>query len=719
MVHRSFQCYFIRRVKGVIQTLGSPVQYMKGVGPHKAKQLEKLGIKTIEDLFYYIPWRYEDRCQVQKLKDLRPGLDQTVMGWVKHSGIRITSRKHLSIFELIIEDSTGFLKGIWFNQPYLKDIFKKNRRVVLSGPVTLDRYERSRLLMENPRYEFLEEETEELIHMGRIVPIYHETSRCSSRQLRVLIRSALHSYGHQITDVLPDSLREKNHLFPLSKAIELVHFPEKGMDLEALNQRRSIAHQRLIFDELFLLELGLGIRKKDLRKELKEQPLRSSGALVQKLIQSLPFTFTQAQQRVIQEIQKDMSRIYPMNRLVQGDVGCGKTVVAIIALLVAVENGAQGVLMAPTEILAEQHFLTLKGYFDRLGIKIEFLTSSVKKKHREEILQSIRSGEAHVVIGTHSLIQEDVSFSKLSLAIIDEQHKFGVMQRALLRRKGYHPDILIMTATPIPRTLALSVYGDLDISIIDQLPPGRNPIQTKIVYESQRSHVYLTIQNELKKGRQAYVVVPLVEESEKIDLKAAISMAHHLQKDFFPNWVVGLLHGRMSPEERAAVMKNFKDGKIHLLVTTTVIEVGIDVSNASVMMIDHAERFGLSQLHQLRGRIGRGPHPSFCFLLTQYPLSEEAKKRLSAMAKYQDGFSIAEEDLSIRGPGEFLGTRQSGIPELRVASIIRDAKVLEITRKEAFQLLEVDPDLSFPDHQGLRQQLERRWRDKLELMNLG
>jgi ATP-dependent DNA helicase RecG len=408
-----------------------------------------------------------------------------------------------------------------------------------------------------------------------------------------------------------------------------------------------------------------------------------------------------------------------MNRLIQGDVGCGKTVVAIVALLVAVENGAQGVLMAPTEILAEQHYLTLKGYFDRLGIHIEFLTSSVRKKERQAVLQSIRSGEAHVVIGTHSLIQEDVSFSKLSLAIIDEQHKFGVMQRALLRRKGYRPDILIMTATPIPRTLALSVYGDLDISIIDQLPPGRNPIQTKIVYESQRYQAYQTIQNELNKGRQAYVVVPLVEESEKVDLKAAISMAQVLQKDFFPNQVVGLLHGRMSPEERASVMKNFKDGMIQLLVTTTVIEVGIDVSNASVMMIDHAERFGLSQLHQLRGRIGRGPHPSFCILLAQYPLSEDAKRRLSAMAKYQDGFSIAEEDLSIRGPGEFLGTRQSGIPELRVASIIRDAKILEKTRKEAFQLLEMDPELSFPDHQGLRQQLERRWQDKLELMNLG
>lgn len=703
----------------MIQTLDSPVQYIKGIGPHKAQQFEKLGIKTIEDLIYYLPWRYEDRSQLNQLKDLRPGLEQTVLGWVKYSGTRVTPRKRFSLFELIIEDSTGFLKAIWFNQPFLKEIFKKDKRVVLSGPVTFDRYDRGRLLMENPRYEFLEEDTEELIHTGRIVPIYHETFKLTSRQIRVLIRCALHSYGDQINEILPVSLREKNQLVPLLKAIELVHFPEKGMDIEALNHGKSNAHQRLIFDELFLLELGLAIRRKVHRKGLKEKPLQTSGALVQKLIQALPFTLTQAQQRVIHEIHKDMSSIYPMNRLIQGDVGCGKTIVAIVALMMAVENGSQGVLMAPTEILAEQHFLTLRTHFDHVGIKIEFLTSRVKKKERGEILKSIRSGKAQVVIGTHSLIQEDVSFSKLSLAIIDEQHKFGVMQRALLRRKGYHPDILIMTATPIPRTLALSVYGDLDISIIDQLPPGRSPIQTKIVYESQRSRVYQTIHHELEKGRQAYVVVPLIEESEKIDLKAAVSMAKTLQEDVFPQRVVGLLHGRMPPEERGAVMKSFKERKINLLVTTTVIEVGIDVSNASVMLIDHAERFGLSQLHQLRGRIGRGPHPSICLLLAHYPLSEDAKMRLSAMAKFQDGFSIAEEDLSIRGPGDFLGTRQSGIPELRLASIIRDVKILEKTREEAFHLLEKDPDLSFPYHQGLRKQLEKRWQDKLELMNMG
>lgn len=670
-------------------------------------------------MIYNIPWRYEDRCEVKKILDVKPGETQTLIGWVKTPSIRRTSRKRLSIFEFFLEDSTGSLKIIWFNQPYLKEIFPVNRKVVLSGPVAWSRYQKHQLLMENPLFEILDDDQDELLHMGRIVPIYHETQGCSSRQIRIWTRLVLQNHIRSIPEILPPSLKETYNFPVLSQALENIHFPEQDEDLTALNKGSSCAHQRLIFDEFFLLELGLGLRKKDHTMERKGYSFGVSTKIADRFLQILPFKLTLAQERVIKEISADMAKDYPMNRLLQGDVGCGKTIIGIFSMLLAVENGAQAVLMAPTELLAEQHFFTLSSYLKQLGVEPFLLTSSVRKIERENLIEKIKSGEAKVVVGTQSLIQEDVCFKNLGVVVIDEQHKFGVLQRSSLRKKGYAPDLLVMTATPIPRTLALSVYGDLDISVISELPPGRREIQTKLIYQRGINVAYQKIENEIKNGRQAYMILPLVEESEKLDLLAATEMAKMLQEEIFPHLKVGLLHGKMSRDERSAVMKSFKKGDIHLLVGTTVVEVGIDVPNASVMLINHAERFGLSQLHQLRGRIGRGPFPSLCFLLPHYPISEDAKRRLSAMVQYRDGFSIAEEDLAIRGPGEFLGTRQSGIPEIRIASLVRDGDILEKARHEAFQILQKDPELNFPEHLLLREEVFRKWKDKLELMNLG
>lgn len=702
--------------------LDSSIQYIKGVGPKRAKNLERLGIRTIEDLIYNIPWRYEDRSELKMVSDLKPGETQTIMGWVKAPVLRRTSRKRFSIFEFLLDDSTGVLKIIFFNQPFLKEIFPENKKVVLSGSVVWNRYKKYHLLMENPRFEILDSDDQdqyELLHMGRIVPIYHETPGCSSRQIRILTRLVLQKYLRSIPDILPPSIINSYKFLSLSKALENVHFPENGEDLKALNGSSSPAHHRLIFDELFLLELGLGLRKKDHEREKKNHSFKVSKELAYQFLNNLPFKLTLAQEHVIKEILDDMVKDYPMNRLLQGDVGCGKTIIGIFAILLAVENGAQAVLMAPTELLAEQHFLTLGSYLKPLGLEPFLLTSSVGKNEKEKLIEKIKSGGVKVVVGTQSLIQEDVRFKNLGLVVIDEQHKFGVLQRSVLRKKGYAPDLLIMTATPIPRTLALSVYGDLDLSVIRELPPGRNEVQTRMIYQRGLNGAYQKIENEIKNGRQAFVILPLVEESEKLDLRAATEMAKTLQEEIFPQFKVGLLHGKMPRDERLSVMNRFRAGDIHLLVGTTVVEVGIDVPNATVMLIIHAERFGLSQLHQLRGRIGRGPFSSFCLLLPQYPISEDAKRRLSAMIHFRDGFSIAEEDLAIRGPGEFLGTRQSGIPEIKIASLIRDGEILEKARYEAFQILQRDPELTVPEHQLLREEVASKWGDKLDLMNIG
>jgi len=556
------------------------------------------------------------------------------------------------------------------------------------------------------------------LNFKRIVPIYSETEGLYQRTLRRLMKTVLEGYADELSSSIPSEVVERQGLIDFSEAFRRVHFPSDGESIDLLNLQRSDGHRRIIFDEFFFLELGMALKKRGVALETGIS-FRTDGVLVQKLLNLLSFKLTRAQERTLTEIKEDLEKPHPMNRLIQGDVGCGKTVVALLTCLYVVECGYQAAIMAPTEVLAEQHFLNLHRWLEPLGVNVALLTSSIKGSEREELYQRIRNGDIQLVIGTHAMIQEAVEFHRLGLAIIDEQHKFGVVQRGLLKKKGGNPDVLVMTATPIPRTLAMTIYGDLDVSLIDEMPPGRISVETKVYPESARSRVYRTVEEEVGKGRQVFIVYPLVEESEKLDLKDATRMAEHLQKDVFPEFRIGLLHGRMKSDEKEAIMMEFKDGRIQILVATTVIEVGIDIPNASVMVVEHAERFGLSQLHQLRGRIGRGRYPSKCILLAQYRSSEEAKIRLRAMEKTTDGFKIAEEDLALRGPGEFFGIRQSGLPDFRVAHIIRDTPILIEARKEAFRLIQEDSELLHPSHAGVKDILIKRWKGRMELATIG
>ncbi|RJQ13322.1 MAG: ATP-dependent DNA helicase RecG [Nitrospiraceae bacterium] len=688
-------------------TKDTPVQYVKGVGPARARLLERLGIGTLEEMLFYFPWRYEDRRDLKKISDLRYGNIETTMCEVVSAEVITTPKKRMKIFELTVTDKTGFLKSKWFNQPYLERYFKRGQKVILSGAVKGNPYSMTGAEMENPDFELVGEE-DTFIHTSRIVPVYKATEGISPKQIRTLMFSAVNNYLSIIDDYLPEDILKRNGLEPLRRAVKETHFPEEFSDINVLNRASSPAHKRLAFDEFFLLELGLALLKK---RETLEKGIsfEDKGVLVNRFLKSLPFELTGAQKRTIDRIKDDMLRPLPMNRLVHGDVGCGKTVVALVSMLIAVENGYQACLMAPTEILAEQHFINIHGVVEALGLNAVLLTSGSKGKSLDDISQ----GSAQIIIGTHALIQEQVKFKNLGLAIIDEQHRFGVVQRADLRSKGPNPDILIMTATPIPRTLALTLYGDLDISIIDELPAGRKPVITKVFFPNQKDRIYSLIKDELAKGRQVYIVYPLIEESEKLDLKSAIEGYEAFRK-ICPENKIGLVHGKMHRDERETVMAQFKSGNIDILVATTVIEVGIDVPNASLMLIVHAERFGLAQLHQLRGRTGRGAHDSYCLLMAYPPFSEEAKRRLKAMESTGDGFKIAEEDLAIRGPGDFFGTRQSGIPDLKIADIIRDINVLENARKEAFAFIDTGPD--FNKYPLLSKTLKKKWMGRLELI---
>ena len=698
--------------------LDTPIQYCKGIGPRRAEALQKLGIATVEDALSYFPWRYEDRGNLKRIGRLSYGSYETVSGEVVSAEVVQTKRQRVKIFELLIKDRSGMLIGSWFNQPFMQKMFKPGQKVILSGIVKANPYRGGLPQIDNPDYEIMDgDEADDLIHTGRTVPIYRTTAGLSVRYLRSIIKAILDSCGVAVQEMLPDELVKKHALMPVPEALFEVHFPSQEKDIAVLNRGMSAAHRRLSFEELFVLELGLVIRKRGLSDEKKGIRFQPLDRLETELRNDLPFKLTRAQERVIEEIKKDMTAERPMNRLVQGDVGCGKTVVALIASLLAVENGYQAAIMAPTEILAEQHYKNMSAMAQPLDILVRSLTGSRKKKDKEAILADIESGAARIVVGTHALIEGQVKFKRLGLAVIDEQHRFGVMQRSTLTSKGYDPDVLVMTATPIPRTLALTVYGDLDVSVIDEMPAGRNPIITRLFFESRRGEAYRFIEEELKKGRQAYVVYPLVEETEKSDLKAATEMAAHLQKDIFPNWKIGLLHGRMKSDEKEAVMASFKAGETQMIVSTTVIEVGVDVPNAAVMVIEHPERFGLAQLHQLRGRVGRGGHQSYCILMGPRMFAEEARERLNAFSRTNDGFLIAEEDLRMRGPGEFFGTRQSGLPDLRVANIIRDADLLEQARAEAFDLLGRDPQLAW--YPKLRDLLRRKWQGRLGLISVG
>jgi ATP-dependent DNA helicase RecG len=698
--------------------LDTPIQYCKGIGPKRAELLKKIGINTVEEALFYIPWRYEDRGNLKKIGRLSIGSYETVMGEVVSAEVVETKRKWVKVFELLVTDKSGMLVGSWFNQPFMKKAFKPGQKVVLSGIVKSNPYRGGLPQIDNPDYEIMDDtEPDSLIHAGRMVPIYRTTSGLSVRYLRSMMKTIIDSCCSTMPDVLPGHIITKYSLLSAAEAISEVHFPEQEKDIDLLNRGESAAHRRMSFEELFTLELGLALRKRGMAAAKKGIAFKPVDKLESALRAKLPYRLTTAQERVIAEIKKDMTGDRPMNRLVQGDVGCGKTIVAMIAALTAVENGYQACLMAPTEILAAQHYKNIETLALPLGIMVRHLVGGLRKKAKESILAEIGSGTAGIVVGTHALIEQNVQFKHLGLAIIDEQHRFGVMQRSTLTSKGYEPDVLVMTATPIPRTLALTVYGDLDVSVIDEMPPGRSPIVTRIYFEPRRREAYQFLDEEIKKGRQVYVVYPLVEETEKSDLKAATEMAAHIQKDIFPNWKVGLLHGRMKADEKEAAMSAFKANETHILISTTVIEVGVDVPNATVMVIEHPERFGLAQLHQLRGRVGRGGHQSYCILMGPRMFADDARERLNAFARTTDGFKIAEEDLRMRGPGEFLGTRQSGLPDLHAANIIRDADLLEKARSEAFELIRQDAGLT--QYPQLRDALWRRWQGKLGLLSVG
>jgi ATP-dependent DNA helicase RecG len=698
--------------------LQTPIQYVKGVGPKLAKLFEKKEVRTVEDALYFLPRAYEDRRTLKKISELKTGRKETGFGEILSSRFAFYQSSRKRVFEAVIGDESGVLILKWFHghERYLRDRFKKGRRLIFSGEV---RWFGSRREIHHPDVELVEGEIEaDYLNFKRIVPIYSETEGLYQRTLRRLMKTILDGYADALSSPIPEEIIKRQNLIDFQEAFRGVHFPSDRESIESLNLHKTPGHRRIIFDEFFFLELGLALKKKGMALE-RGIAFKTDGSLARKLLDLLSFQLTRAQERVLAEIREDMEKPQPMNRLIQGDVGSGKTIVALLACLHAIETGFQTAIMTPTEVLAEQHYLNLHRWMELLGVRVTLLTSNVKGREKEALYGGIERGEIELVIGTHAVIQEAVEFKRLGLAVIDEQHKFGVVQRGLLKKKGENPDVLVMTATPIPRTLAMTIYGDLDVSVLDEMPPGRMPVETRVFSESARERAYRMVQEELKKGRQVFIVYPLVEESEKLDLRDATRMADHLQKEVFTEFRVGLLHGRLRSEEKEAIMMDFKEGKIQILVATTVIEVGIDIPNASMMVVEHAERFGLSQLHQLRGRIGRGRNPSKCILMAPYRLSEESRVRLRAMERTNDGFQIAEEDLNLRGPGEFFGIRQSGFPDFRVAHIIRDTPILIEARKEAFRLIEEDPSMTHPSHSILRHFLTKRWKGRLELATIG
>lgn len=662
--------------------------YVKGVGPARAQMLEAKGLKVMEDLLTYAPFRYEDRSNVKPIPQLAPGEMATVLAEVKSSRLSGFQRKNLAMFQAVMGDgSREDLTAKWFHAAYLNDILVPGVKVALYGKVEFDNYTGG-LAMMHPEYEILSEDDEAGLHTGRIVPVYEAASKVSARVLRGIIHRVLENL-QVLDDPLPGPVREQLKLPDRLTAVRAIHFPPEGTDLRLLNAFRTQAQFRMIFEEFFWLECGLALKK----TKARAQPgiaFELNDAARRRIKEMLPFKPTGAQKRVLGEIAQDMAKPHPMYRLLQGDVGSGKTLVAAEAAILAIENGYQVAVLAPTEILAAQHYIYFKDLFKKLGYIVVPLTGSSSKHDKGQYKKLLAAGLAHMGVGTHALIEGDVEFGKLGLAIVDEQHRFGVEQRLKLMEKGRNPDVLVMTATPIPRTLALTVYGDLDVSVIDELPPGRKPIVTKSVTEDRVEMVYSFLKKQIDQGRQAYVVYPLVEESETLAVKAAQKMHEQLSRIVFPGLSVGLLHGKLPAAEKEASMHSFKNGDTKILVATTVVEVGVDVPNATVMVIEQAERFGLAQLHQLRGRVGRGADQSYCILVTA-KMNETARERIRTMVESNDGFYISEMDMKLRGPGEFFGTKQSGLPALRVANIIRDPDILEAARKEAVGFVDKPP----------------------------
>jgi ATP-dependent DNA helicase RecG len=705
-----------------------PIRFAKGVGPKRTSMLQRFGIETVEDALWTLPWRYEDRSVMTPIGQLMPGVQSSICGTIVRSEAKRARSRRLTILDIVVEDSTGRLQAVFFNQPFLEPLFTVGTSVMLTGRMVTSAQGWVAMRMEVSQYEVVGAESEASLHVGRIVPVYHETKGWTSRQMRALMKGLLDVHAAEAQEVLPVQLRARYRLLPIQQAIQDVHFPPPGTDGGQLDRGLTPAHRRLAFEELFVLQLALASRQRVMKEEVKQVSFNPKTPLLGKLERALTFQLTEAQARVIREILSDMTSIKPMNRLVQGDVGSGKTIVAVQAMVLACGSGYQAALMAPTEILAEQHYLTMKKLLEPLGVSVVLVSGGGRAAARKAVRGQVASGAAQVVIGTHAIIQQGVAFSKLGLAVVDEQHRFGVLQRKTLIEKGYKPDVLVLTATPIPRTLAMTVYGDLDVSVIDEMPPGRKPVRTFLLNDGQRERAYQILRDELRSGRQAYIVYPLVEESEKTDLQAAMQGAEQLQAEALAEFRVGLLHGRMKSEEKERVMASYKKGAIQVLVSTTVVEVGVDVPNATVMMIEHAERFGLAQLHQLRGRVGRSSHQSYCLLMASGGVLSRsvkpkaageppsaARERLEALVRSTDGFVIAEEDLRIRGPGEFFGFRQWGMPEFRVANLVRDTDILQQARQEAFALLKQDPQLKAPVHRVLREAMLRRWESKLDL----
>ena len=702
------------------ELLSTPLQFLKGVGPRKAADLKRAGLVTVEDLLYRLPFRYEDRSRMQPIASLRPGQRAAVLGEIKSANLARTRRRGFTIFHAILGDGGGAIRCTWMNQPFLADIIHPHISVVVFGDVKLDS---SGLHFLNPEYEIVGPDAPDAgspkpdtLVTGRIVPFYEKAGSVTPNMQRKLVRGALDTLPDGIPEIVPPDIASRLGLVPRKQALLESHFPPNDIDVDTLNAFRTPAQRRLIFEEFFLFQLGHAWRRHESTIDAKpfttvvDDRIRASAAKV------LPFKLTPGQREATREIVDDMKRPQAMHRLLQGDVGAGKTIVALLAAVVAMENGLQVAFMAPTEILASQHFGNIARLLAQSRFRVDLLTGSVGSTagQRQTLLANIARGTTNLVVGTHALVQEKVAFHNLGLVVIDEQHRFGVEQRATLRAKGLRPDVLLMTATPIPRTLALTDYSELDVSRIPDLPPGRKPVRTWVKPESRRDEIYQLLRDELNAGRQAYVIYPLVDESEKIDLKSATTMAEHLQQDIFPAYRVALLHGRMKQDEKDRVMASFAAGRIDVLVSTTVVEVGVDVANASVMVVEHAERFGLSQLHQLRGRVGRGPWDSHCILLYQAPWTDDARERLKAMAATNDGFAIAEKDLELRGPGDFFGTRQSGLPALRTGDLVRDRDIMESAHAEARELVATG---------GLTPELfefvRSRWQEQFGLIEVG
>jgi ATP-dependent DNA helicase RecG len=689
--------------------------YVKGVGPARAAMLEAKGLSTVEDLLAYPPFRYEDRTNVKTIAQLAPGEMATVIAEVRSAKLSTFRRRDLGLFEATFTDaSRAVLRVKWFHAAYLADVLQPGQRVALYGKVEYDSYA-GQLSMVHPEYEILSEEDEAdaALHVGRVVPIYEAAGKITTRVFRRLIHGVLERLTPP-PDPLPASIRRRLRLPDLWTALRSLHFPPEQEDLRLLNAFRTPAQIRLIFEEFFWLQYGLAVKRSSARRE-SGIAFELNDRVRERIKQMLPFKPTAAQKRVLAEIAADMARPHPMNRLLQGDVGSGKTLVAAEAAIIAIENGYQVAMLAPTEILAAQHYYYFRNLFQKLGYQVGLLTGSSTKREKTLMKKLLAEGLVHFAVGTHALLEEDVEFRRLGLAIIDEQHRFGVLQRLRFIRKGARPDVLVMTATPIPRTLALTLYGDLDVSVIDELPPGRKPIITRHVTEDQIERVWSFLRKQIEAGRQAYVVYPAIEESETQARKAAEKMYRHLSQVVFPDLRVGLLHGRMPAEEKEAVMESFKRGETQILVSTTVIEVGVDVPNATVMVIEQAERFGLAQLHQLRGRVGRGAEQSYCILVTG-PLNDVSRERIRTLVESTDGFYIAEMDLKLRGPGEFFGTRQAGMPSLRVANIVRDAELLELARREASDFLASGPE---EEQRRALEYVRTHWQRRFGLAQVG